>query len=706
MLIKLSQFFVALAFIGAINSQDCTSQDGTFGYFLWDSCYSINNTTIIERPNEQLTGSIPLEIGYFTNLVVLNLSSNKLSGFIPSEIGNLTNLNDLYLDGNKLSGPIPPELGNMENLNQLLLNGNHLYGQIPNEICNNENLTVVLSNQNSDIITNYFCPPFPSCIETSSINESNYCDNGTDCVSDDNTDGVVLWNNCFSIENTTIINFSGDNGTNQDVLYGPIAPEIGQFLNLDTLDLSGNNLSGTIPSEITYLTNLKTLLLQNNKLAGSLPLGMGSMSHLQDLMFINNYIEGELTPEICSLSNLKSFGASNNLLSGIIPQEIGNLTNLEAISLFENNLSGPIPNELFNLTNLRMLILRTSPSLSPQGGNRFNASLAFNNIGNLANIEFLFAPACSLGGTINNEIENLQNLQFLSLMNNQLEGTVPESICNLNINFSGGGGIGGPAFNLQGNNLCPPYPECLEGSLGMLNQNISNCTSDINWSFSLSEPTFIFGGQDENWNPGETIAIEIDLCNNSEIGHMFYPGIVLETDSQLVELEYEDFWFYGIDSNSCSTAIFNATADSSITYNTSVNFIAYPEALNCENQPEYCIDGDTITFEIPIEYESVSNDNYYSIPNNYALYQNYPNPFNPFTSLRYDLPEEAFVSINIYDMLGNEVKNLVSTNQSPGFKSIQWNSTNNQGEPVSAGVYLYSIEAGNFRQTKKMILLK
>ena len=113
------------------------------------------------------------------------------------------------------------------------------------------------------------------------------------------------------------------------------------------------------------------------------------MLQLQDLMFINNYIEGELTPEICNLSNLKNFGASNNLLSGIIPPEIGNLTNLEAISLFENNLSGSIPNELFNLINLRMLILRTSPSLSSQGGNRFNESQAFNNIGNLANIEFL-----------------------------------------------------------------------------------------------------------------------------------------------------------------------------------------------------------------------------------------------------------------------------------------------------------------------------
>ena len=88
------------------------------------------------------------------------------------------------------------------------------------------------------------------------------------------------------------------------------------------------------------------------------------------------------------------------------------------------------------------------------------------------------------------------------------------------------------------------------------------------------------------------------------------------------------------------------------------------------------------------------------------LHQNYPNPFNPKTTLEYELPLNAFIKITIYDMLGNEVKNLVSTNQSPGYKSIQWNSTNNQGESVSAGVYIYSIEAGDYRQTKKMILLK
>ena len=57
-------------------------------------------------------------------------------------------------------------------------------------------------------------------------------------------------------------------------------------------------------------------------------------------------------------------------------------------------------------------------------------------------------------------------------------------------------------------------------------------------------------------------------------------------------------------------------------------------------------------------------------------------------------------------MLGNVINQLVNEVQNSGYKSIRWNATNNQGQPVSAGVYLYSIEAGDFRQTKKMILLK
>ncbi len=95
-----------------------------------------------------------------------------------------------------------------------------------------------------------------------------------------------------------------------------------------------------------------------------------------------------------------------------------------------------------------------------------------------------------------------------------------------------------------------------------------------------------------------------------------------------------------------------------------------------------------------------------NMPLQYALYQNYPNPFNPTTTFRYDLPKDAFVKITIYDMMGRIVNNLVSSQQNTGYKSIQWNATNNVGQPVSAGLYLYTIDAEQFRQAKKMVLLK
>lgn len=94
------------------------------------------------------------------------------------------------------------------------------------------------------------------------------------------------------------------------------------------------------------------------------------------------------------------------------------------------------------------------------------------------------------------------------------------------------------------------------------------------------------------------------------------------------------------------------------------------------------------------------------LPLSYALHQNYPNPFNPITTLRYDLPENSLVNIVIYNMLGREVKTLINQTQDAGFKSIQWNATNDNGKPVSAGVYLYQIHAGDFVQTKKIVLLK
>ena len=94
------------------------------------------------------------------------------------------------------------------------------------------------------------------------------------------------------------------------------------------------------------------------------------------------------------------------------------------------------------------------------------------------------------------------------------------------------------------------------------------------------------------------------------------------------------------------------------------------------------------------------------LPEAFALHQNYPNPFNPTTQIRYDLPESEFVSINIYDVMGRKIKSLININQEAGYRSITWNATNDLGQPVSAGMYIYTIQAGEFRQTRKMVLLK
>ena len=74
--------------------------------------------------------------------------------------------------------------------------------------------------------------------------------------------------------------------------------------------------------------------------------------------------------------------------------------------------------------------------------------------------------------------------------------------------------------------------------------------------------------------------------------------------------------------------------------------------------------------------------------------------------LNYELPEKLFVEISIYDMVGNIIKILKNQIEDPGYRSVLWNGTNNQGKPVSAGVYLISIKIGELRKTKKVVLLK
>ena len=95
-----------------------------------------------------------------------------------------------------------------------------------------------------------------------------------------------------------------------------------------------------------------------------------------------------------------------------------------------------------------------------------------------------------------------------------------------------------------------------------------------------------------------------------------------------------------------------------------------------------------------------------AIPEEFTLHQNYPNPFNPITTINYDLPQQAHVNLMIYDILGREVVKLVSEEIPAGYQSVIWNTRNNFGQPVSAGIYFYQIQTKGFVKTRKMVLLK
>ena len=94
------------------------------------------------------------------------------------------------------------------------------------------------------------------------------------------------------------------------------------------------------------------------------------------------------------------------------------------------------------------------------------------------------------------------------------------------------------------------------------------------------------------------------------------------------------------------------------------------------------------------------------MPIEFEMYPAYPNPFNPVTTIGYFLPNEGSVSITIYDMMGRVIKVLQGGIQAPGYGKVQWNATNDKGQPVSAGVYLYQINIGEKVDTKKVVLLK
>ena len=102
----------------------------------------------------------------------------------------------------------------------------------------------------------------------------------------------------------------------------------------------------------------------------------------------------------------------------------------------------------------------------------------------------------------------------------------------------------------------------------------------------------------------------------------------------------------------------------------------------------------------------LSNDSELLLPDVFALHQNYPNPFNPVTTIRFDIPEESHVKIDVYNVMGQKVAELVDSYFQPGFYTVNWSGINTMGSALSSGMYFYRIQARDFTAVKKLLLVK
>ena len=354
------------------------------GELVYLEILNLGRNSIETNDYNQLTGTIPVELGKLSRLKWLNLSYNQFKGKIPEELGNLVNLAGLYLSDNQLEGSMPSWIGNLVNLVGLNLSNNQLSGLIPFSIGDLVKLTgLYLSN-------NQLSGTIPSSI-------GNLV----------NLTSLSLYNNKLS---------------------GSIPSSIGNLVKLPSLNLSNNQLSGSIPSSVGNLVNLKVLYLRNNQLSGEIPFSIGDLVNLIELNLSNNQLSGEIPSSIGNLVNLGYpdpippvvLDLSRNQLSGEIPSSIGNLKNLSWLNLSYNQLSGEIPSSIENMDNLTYLLL-----------NNNQLSGIPSSIGNVPKLLHLNLSNNQLSGEIPSTIGNSPCLSYLDLSNNQLPGEIPSTIGNM-----------------------------------------------------------------------------------------------------------------------------------------------------------------------------------------------------------------------------------------------------------------------------------
>ena len=419
----------------------------------------------------QLRGSLPAELGYLTNLEVLELGDNRLTGPLPAELGNLTRLKVLSLFGNDLSGPLPVELGNLTYLERLVLNNNrNLSRLLPQSLTGLTRLTEFKFGNTR------LCPPadsafrtwlqravrgtfslWPGCnvtLSPASTPEPKLASDRDALIALYNATGGANWlYNKYWLSDEPIGRWHGvRTDENGRVTRLVIHPPGGYY---------GNNMVGSLPAALGHLTHLEALFLgEPNNLSGSLPHSMTRLTNLRSLSISRGlcvpandafrvWIEGiehfsgrrcpsalgdrDVLVALYHATGGRNWGANTYWLSdapihlwhGVQTDENGRVTKLELDHGgrgFGNNLVGSLPAELGHLAHLEVLKLSNNNLTGP-----LPAAL-----GNLTKLKVLELYNNDLAGPLPAELGNLSSLELLDFYSNSnLGGPLPQSLTRL-----------------------------------------------------------------------------------------------------------------------------------------------------------------------------------------------------------------------------------------------------------------------------------
>ena len=490
--------------------------------------------TEIYLPSNNLSDSIPPELGDLSRLEVLGLYENNLTGRIPPELGKLKKVRQLWLGDNNLEGSIPPEIGGMVSVDSMWLAGNELSGPIPPEFGNLVNLELLA------LYDNQLSGPLPA--EFGKLRKLKAI-----WLSDNKIEGPLppqLGDMAALVDLTLARNrITGSIppelgklqaleylGLNGNQLTGPIPPDLGNLASLKDLFLMRNALSGGIPPELGKLSNLEWLWLFENQLSGPIPAELGNLTKLVDFVLADNDLTGSIPAELGNMSALKAIHFGRTNLSGPIPPELGNLSSLNYLGLFNTNLSGAIPAELGNLSALKWLELadnQLAGPLTPElgqlssletmhlRGNNFSGAIP-PELGELTSLWYLNLSYNNLSGSVPPEIGNLVNLiHFEVFVNRDMLGLMPRTMMNLPLVY----------LDIADTWICPHLDDEFQGWLNSITWAYGLwCPATVTERFALLELYDSTGG--DSWTNND------DWDEDTEVGDWF--GVIVDAEDTLV----------------------------------------------------------------------------------------------------------------------------------------------------------------------------